>query len=175
MKIEILSHKELVQRAFQSPPSNLIFISNPEQPFEAERSKDAVNKFVHKLILLFDDKESASPDRNTPQKQHVRDALRFAEGLDELVVSCRMGTSRSAAIAFAVVAQRSGMVNAFQILNPIRHSPNALIISYVEELLELPYLIKAMESWKKGQRQEFEYHIAEHQATLKRREELRFK
>jgi predicted protein tyrosine phosphatase len=173
MKIDILSHKELVQRSCQTPPKNLIFISTPEHPFELERLKDAVSNIPNKLILLFDDVESEAKSPHAPRLQHTQDALRFAAGLDELVVSCHMGVSRSAAIAFGSVAQRLGITEAFRILNPIRHSPNRLIVEHVQEVLDLPYLSDAMKSWKSGQRKQFDTWIAEHHSAMKRREEFR--
>lgn len=172
-RIEILSHREFVQRAFQNTPRNLIFISNPEYPFIVEHSEEAVGRVANSLVLLFDDVLAVERGSNVPEKRHALDAICFAQGLDELVVSCRMGVSRSAAIAFAVVAKRSGIAEAFRFLNPERHSPNDLIIGHIQELLDLPYLSEAMAAWKKEQQKEFDYYISEHHAALKRREDMR--
>ncbi|MEI6234035.1 MAG: hypothetical protein WCT04_13350 [Planctomycetota bacterium] len=172
MKIEILSHRELVQRAFQNTPHNLIFITSLQNPFVVERSRDAVDKVANKLVLLFDDLTTQGSNPNAPTMQHTRDAIQFAQGLDDLVVSCHMGMSRSAAIAFAVVVKRVGMAEAFKMLHSQRHSPNSLIVGHIQEVLDLPYLAEAMDSWKNGRQKDFEYYISEHNQKLRRREQL---
>ncbi len=123
MKIEILSHRELVQRAFQDTPQNLIFISSPTYPFIVERSQEAVARVASKLVLLFDDMSKEEPNVNAPERRHTLDAIRFAESVDDLVVSCRMGVSRSAAIAFGVAAKRSGI----ELMHSEYSNPNAIL------------------------------------------------
>jgi predicted protein tyrosine phosphatase len=149
MKIEILNHRELVQRAFQRPLPNLIFISNPVYPYEAERSEEAVKMAANKLLLFFDDVESTH-SANHPQKQHVQDALQFASRKSEIVVSCAAGRSRSAAIALTIAIREHGVDNAFRLLDRARHSPNNLIIRHAQEILMLPQLSEKIALWKVG-------------------------
>ena len=64
-----------------------------------------------------------------PTEDHIRKALDFARSSDNLLVSCRAGQSRSAAIAFLIaVSKRGADYGIANILNPERHRPNAVFI-----------------------------------------------
>jgi hypothetical protein len=60
------------------------------------------------LVLRFDDVEGPRPGRVPPAARQIADALDFARGKDRLLVSCRAGQGRSAALAFLIAYGRDG-------------------------------------------------------------------
>jgi predicted protein tyrosine phosphatase len=65
----------------------------------ATRLHDVAKRF---LILQFDDIQAPEPEKRLATSDDIRSALEFAESSTNLMVACRAGQSRSAALAFVI-------------------------------------------------------------------------
>jgi len=102
---------------------------------------------VDHLLLQFDDITAPRHGRRMADVRSLQAALQFAEGRKKLVVSCRAGQSRSAAIAHAISFQYNGADAANQLLNPRRHSPNRHVVETMASLLDDPLYLSVFEDW----------------------------
>ena len=102
---------------------------------------------VEHLILRFDDITTPSSGKQMADPRSLRAALDFAVGKDKLIVSCRAGQSRSAALAHAICFQNNGADAANQLLIPARHQPNRFIIEAVAELIDDPTYLSTFDAW----------------------------
>jgi predicted protein tyrosine phosphatase len=100
------------------------------------------------LYLRFDDVKADVRGKRTPKADDIQAALEFAESSENLMVCCRAGQSRSAAIGFVICAKRLGINSALQLLDPRRHTPNPLIVSLGEKLVGDSMLMSAFERWR---------------------------
>ena len=100
------------------------------------------------LLLRFDDVTTPTHGKHTPTVDDVELAIRFAAQSDRLMVCCRAGQSRSAAIAFSIAFQNDGANAAVELLNPRRHSPNTLIIKLAASLVTDPMFVTTFHDWK---------------------------
>lgn len=92
------------------------------------------------LYLRFDDITFDTPNKRMATSADIQSALTFATGSERLMVCCRAGQSRSAAIAFLICHQQLGSLAAQQLLNPERHIPNSSIIERGARVVEDPVL-----------------------------------
>jgi predicted protein tyrosine phosphatase len=88
------------------------------------------------LYLRFDDVVSAKGGKHIPASDDILQAIDFAADADRLLVCCRAGQSRSAAVAFLIAFRYLGPKAAYQLLNPRRHIPNKLITNIGEGILD---------------------------------------
>lgn len=100
------------------------------------------------IYLQFDDVDADGRGKRIPTLDDVRAACEFAPDSENLMVCCRAGQSRSAAIAFVIGCQRLGPVTACGLLNPKRHIPNSLIINLGTRLLDDPFVHQAFAKWQ---------------------------
>lgn len=108
-----------------------------------------VAEYAHKHIYLrFDDVINAASRKRLPTSDDVRAALEFSKESEHLMVCCRAGQSRSAALAFVIVCQRLGSKTADQILDARRHAPNSLIIELGARLIDDPFVLQAYTEWQ---------------------------
>jgi predicted protein tyrosine phosphatase len=115
--------------------SGVITIEEPdtEDPFRTD--------VVPQLVLQFHDIDMTMLDYVEPELEHVQQAVTFAQEIDgPLLVHCRAGVSRSAAIALAIVADRLGAGNERQACEWLRQTyplaqPNRLIVFLADEVL----------------------------------------
>lgn len=77
----------------------------------------------------------------------VQSALQFAINKDKLIVSCRAGQSRSAALAYAISFQNNGLAAANSLLNPTRHKPNHSVIELASRFIDDPNFLSAFQRW----------------------------
>jgi len=101
------------------------------------------------LFLHFDDALNAATGKRAPTNEQLQEALEFAAESENLLVACRAGQSRSAAIAFVIAYQRLGPLAAQAILNPKRHAPNKLIIELAAGHLADPTIESTFKEWQK--------------------------
>jgi len=94
------------------------------------------------LILGFDDITTSTQGKRSPTAEDVDSAIQFASESDHLLVCCRAGQSRSAAIAFTIAFQQLGADTACGLLNPKRHSPNSLIIDLAANVIDDPLFVR---------------------------------
>jgi predicted protein tyrosine phosphatase len=110
-------------------------------PFVAEQARKHI-------YLRFDDIVNENRGKRAPTSNDVRTAIEFASGSDHLMVCCRAGQSRSAAIAFVIGCQRLGTEPACELLDPKRHTPNSLIINLGATLIDSPLMLQAFAKWQ---------------------------
>ena len=115
--------------------SGVITIEEPdtEDPFRID--------VVPQLVLQFHDIDMTMLAYVEPESDHVQQALTFAQEIDgPLLVHCRAGVSRSAAIALAIAADRLGAGNERQACEWLRQAypqaqPNRLVMFLADEVL----------------------------------------
>lgn len=100
------------------------------------------------LVLKFDDIETPAAPKVLPTKDHIENALSFAQESERLIVSCRAGQSRSAAVAYLIAAQDSNPRQALEILDSERHRPNSQIIDLGSSLIDQPTLHPCLKQWR---------------------------
>jgi len=89
---------------------------------------DFVAKYARRhLYLRFDDILSQTHEKLLPTSYDVLRAIEFSREANNLLVCCRAGQSRSAALAFLACYRWVGRDAAKGVLNPRRHRPNALV------------------------------------------------
>jgi predicted protein tyrosine phosphatase len=99
------------------------------------------------LILRFDDIEEPRANKQTPTSAEIVQALEFAKGKDKLLVSCRAGRGRSAALAYVIACQTHGVAEAVKLLDPIRHRPNRLVIDLGDSILDTLGVRESFNAW----------------------------
>lgn len=100
------------------------------------------------LILKFDDVATYDTSKTPPNVNDIETAVNFSMDSEGLVVCCRAGQSRSAAVALVIQFRLHG-ARAFNLLAPERHCPNQLIVSLGAEVIDRPDLISEFMSWKR--------------------------
>jgi predicted protein tyrosine phosphatase len=110
---------------------------------------DFVAQHTHRhLYLRFDDVDSKDHGKLTPTTDDIRTALDFAATSQKLMVCCRAGQSRSAAIAFLICHQQLGSDAARRLLNAERHIPNLLAIELGAQLIDDPLVLQTFTQWQ---------------------------
>jgi predicted protein tyrosine phosphatase len=94
---------------------------------------DLTKSYLH---LKFDDVIFDYGTHQKPEKHHVKEALEWGKGKENIVVACHAGVSRSSAIAYSLVCQEYGPVEALKIFNPFHHSPNKRIVYLASKILK---------------------------------------
>lgn len=146
-----MPHFGVIVTSKEQAIENLIFISEPTNPFFYKGSKEAVEKAKNSLVLLFDDITYPIEKCKMPTKEDIEKALSFAEDCKgDIVVSCTAGVSRSSAIAYLIAAKKFGVEKAYDVLNFCSHWPNDLIISLGAEIFNLPVLNDEIKKYKDG-------------------------
>lgn len=113
------------------------------------KESDFVNKFaLTHLFLRFDDVTKSTPSKRAPSIQQIESAMKFGNDSDKLLVCCRAGQSRSAAIAFSIAYQKLGATNALALLNPKRHAPNQLIIDLAATKIDDASFMTVFMEWQ---------------------------
>lgn len=149
MKIEIVSHLRLVFLVQKEKIENLIFISSPSSPFFVKGTQEAVEASKNHLVLLFDDICRPVENCQEPRKEDIEKALSFSDScIDDIIVSCNAGVSRSSAIAYLIAAKKFGVEKAVDTLDFFGSWPNDLIISLGAEILGLPILNDEIKKFK---------------------------
>lgn len=99
------------------------------------------------LLVHFDDVTSPTPNKVEPTLDPVSKAIKFGFKSDKLIVCCKAGQSRSAAVALSIAYDKLGKNLAFAILNPKRHSPNVRILQLADEVIDRPSLLDHYDEW----------------------------
>lgn len=100
------------------------------------------------IYLRFDDVLADSQTQRAATQSDVQQAVEFAEESANLLVCCRAGQSRSAALAYAIGHQHGDRESALQLLDPTRHCPNQQVVSVAAKLLDEPDVAETFEYWK---------------------------
>lgn len=109
-------------------------------PFVAEKA-------ARYLVLFFDDIQAHQTGKRMVNADHIQTALDFSSQSQRLVVSCRAGQSRSAAIGCLVQFFNDPGFKPNQLLDPKRHSPNALVMDQGARLIDNPAIWPLMMKW----------------------------
>ena len=112
-----------------------------ETPFVGEHAK-------RHLCLWFDDVVAPTEGKTLASQEDVAKALRFAGTCDKLLVSCRAGQSRSAALAYLALCQAGSAEDAVRVFDPTRHIPNRLIVELGDRVLGDPDVLDQFERWR---------------------------
>ena len=102
---------------------------------------------LRSLVLRFHDVIFGRGLMRPPTVSDVAESLKFAENAENLLVVCRAGQSRSAALAFAIAYQHIGREYAEQLLDPKRHSPNQLILELAAGLIDDGAFTDTYQKW----------------------------
>ena len=100
------------------------------------------------LVLHFDDVTASKTGKRLPALEQVASAIQFGVDSTRLMVCCRAGQSRSAAIAFAIAFRVLGSDAAIGLLDPKRHSPNTLIIDLASAIIDDPMFGAVINDWR---------------------------
>lgn len=103
-------------------------------------------------FLRFDDVERATDGRQIVTQDLLAQGFEFARGCDCLLVTCRAGQSRSAAIAYLIGCREHGFDQALELIDPTRHIPNPLVVRLGADVLDLPEALDAFERWRQENR-----------------------
>lgn len=104
------------------------------------------------VYLRFDDVDTGIRGKRPPTIDDIRLALEFAAQSDNVLVCCRAGQARSAAMAFLISYQRLGPDTATRLLHPQRHRPNSLIIDLGARVIQDASLIPTFHKWESDNR-----------------------
>jgi predicted protein tyrosine phosphatase len=156
MNIRILSHREALPEVIShSKKYNVIFITNPGDPFYRPEMHDLIIHAQKALVCQFHDVEFDREKDNAPYwgyigptKKDIETIIEFAKNKDDLIVSCHAGVSRSSASAFVIVCSQENPKEALKILDKRRHDPNNLIIKHGSEILGKPEMIDIIQQFK---------------------------
>lgn len=99
------------------------------------------------LLLCFDDCDVAGPGVVLPTADDVRRALEWSAASERLVVSCYLGRSRSAGLAYVIRCRDCSPLEALGMLAPDWHRPNSLIVRLGSELLGNPAIRDTCSDW----------------------------
>lgn len=100
------------------------------------------------LALRFDDIDLPRSDKLLPSKTEIQQGLDFSMGKEKLIVCCRAGQSRSAALAYLIACRERGASNALHLLDATRHSPNRLVVTLGESLSNTNDALDKFHDWK---------------------------
>ncbi|MFA6292822.1 MAG: dual specificity protein phosphatase family protein [Victivallales bacterium] len=95
----------------------------------------------------FDDIESPDPGFKVVTRPKVMRILKWAKDKDNVVVHCTAGISRSSAIAYLIACSRMHPSEAIKILDPKRHSPNALVVFHGIKVLKDMAVYEHYKKW----------------------------
>jgi len=157
MNIKIMSHNDAIKEVkAHSKKYNVVFITNPDDPFYRPEMHDLVLHGKKTLVCKFVDIEFERDDRlnpfimdldNGPQKPHIEAILEFIKDKDDLLVCCHAGCSRSSATAFVILCSQIEPKEAIKILEQ-KHDPNRLVVKYGSQILNKPEMITLIDEWK---------------------------
>lgn len=104
---------------------------------------------VSHLFLRFDDIHESREGVRCVTAPQIVQAFQFAQGKEKLVVSCRAGQGRSAALAYLLCCRAGGVHEAIRLLDPTRHRPNQLVVALGSACLGVPDVLGQFEAWRK--------------------------
>lgn len=128
--ITIWSLREISALIREKPTDlNIVSIRSTEIPqatydvFEECRSN-----YGNIIVEYFDDIQIPQDGFIVPAKEQIMRILKWAMDKEHIAVHCTAGISRSSAIAYLIACHRSSPKEALKILDPMKHSPNRLIL-----------------------------------------------
>jgi len=99
------------------------------------------------IVEHFDDIRAPEEGWIVPAKEHVQRILDWSIDRKNIAVHCTAGISRSSAIAYLIACQRCPPKEALEVLDPMMHFPNRLIIRLGAEVMEDESVINEYNKW----------------------------
>ncbi|WP_165248887.1 hypothetical protein [Paludisphaera soli] len=116
---------------------------------ETESTGYAETRALSCLYLRFDDVLDPRPGKITPTRDALRRGLDFATAKDKVLVTCRAGQGRSAALAYLIACQVRAPAEAITLLDATRHSPNRLVVKLGATALGDPTILDRFDEWRR--------------------------
>ena len=101
------------------------------------------------IYLEFDDVLDPQPGKILPTPDAIQWGLDFAKGKDKVLVSCRAGQGRSAALAYLIACQDRPPDEAISLLDATRHSPNRLVVKIGATVLGNLTILDRFDQWRR--------------------------
>lgn len=115
---------------------NIISIRNSDM---AQPEYEVFDKFRPNyagiITEYFDDIVTPQDGFTAPTQEDISRILKWAMDKELIAVHCGAGISRSSAIAYLIACHRSSPKEALKVLDPMKHSPNRLILYIGMEVL----------------------------------------
>jgi len=149
--ITIWNFEELTRQIMEKPTGfNIVSIRSSDLP----QTKFAVfsefsNNYEDITVECFDDITAPRDGYIVPTHEHIRRILKWAMDRERIAVHCTAGISRSSAIAYLIACHRSSPKQALKVLNPLKHSPNRLILYLGMEVLGDESVMTEFAEWFK--------------------------
>ncbi len=143
-QITIAGHKIAVPFVQDNPGQyHLLIMTN------SDTDLPPVRDYVKSLLWLqFDDVLWEFSNYVMPRREHVEQALEWAGDKNPILCSCHAGMSRSAAMAYVIACSRALHPRlALEVLTPIKHYPNELIVKYGADLLKNKSILDEYYKW----------------------------
>lgn len=145
MNIKILPHSFALREVLANPKKyNVIFITNPGDPFYNPELHGLIDNAKESLISQFFDREF----KGGPTKEDIQAILAFAKDKDDIICCCHAGRSRSSAIAFLIRCCQEDPSEAIKMLDIKKHDPNLLIVKTGNEILNNNKILTTMAQYK---------------------------
>ncbi len=129
---------------------DVIYITNYNKNHDSADAPRVIREGARSHIVLeFDDIDFPLNDYVLPLRHDVERALKYAEGKENILVTCPNGITRSAAIAYVISAKFIGAVKSIKMLTPLQHHPNRRIVALGGEILQDPSVLKVYNNWLK--------------------------
>lgn len=149
MEIRICSYL-LASYVLQADPSAwdaLVILDSNVKPTEFVDSHTRRRSY-----LWFDDIEQSIVNRRVVTSEQIAEGLEFATGSSRLLVCCRAGQSRSAALAYVIACREFGAQSAIELLDPRRHIPNRLVVRLGAVSLNSHSVFRVFDNWRETHR-----------------------
>lgn len=138
MNIQIRSAKEAVHELRVRPHHwHLVSLRTPGEDYKA------VDRLMHltygNIVREFDDIWEPDGRRILPTKGDMQAIFDFVDRsvpVNNLLVHCHAGISRSSAMAYVLACREKEPEEAIKMLNPMLHLPNELMIKFGAEMLD---------------------------------------
>lgn len=128
--ITIWSLREIAGLIREKPTDlNIVSIRSTDiSPATYDVFEECRSNYGNIIVEYFDDIRIPQDGFTAPAKEQIMRILKWAMDKEHIAVHCTAGISRSSAIAYLIACHRSSPKEALKILDPMKHSPNRLIL-----------------------------------------------
>lgn len=151
MNIRIHSYLELCNLLEAEPGQHdcIMICGSDDRDNQQRARREAVEQHARNhLLLTFDDVTWKGETCISPAPDHVREALSWSQGRENVIVACAAGVSRSSATAYILACSRLPAQAAINILDRYRHWPNEWVVRFGAEALARPEVWTVFEAWQ---------------------------
>jgi len=137
MKITVMSMNKACEKIKSNPNLfNVVSIQNTNRSYSDYKTIEQKAKDCH--VVKFDDiwlKKHEQRGYKLATKKQIEDILNWSDGKNEIIVHCKVGKSRSSAVAYIIACKNNDPNTAIKILDKNFHIPNEWIIELGAEIL----------------------------------------